>query len=259
MPTTAAIGTLPKDIAQEMKSKGVWQEASPVPLERLALLTIPYIDFEGTTHDDGELIALDVAAEHITAVFAELYQRKFPINKMRGAHHYESNDELSMADNNTTCYCFSIIEGTSFPSLHSYGLGIDINPLQNPFVVFDEEKGTATVHPQKGWEYLNRHNKKIGMVEEIVPLLAEHGFFIWGGRWTTPIDYHHFQPQRGIAELLTVLTFDDGKRFIDSAIKYKDRLPALTSMAHGENLQPLVELYKKSKNDFFERWSDYIA
>ncbi len=255
----ATISKLPKDVAQTMKSTGVWQEASPVPLERLSLITIPYVDFDGNSHSDGELIALDVATEHIAAVFSELYKRRFPINKIRGAHHYGGDDQLSMADNSTTCFYFRPIAGSKVISLHSYGIAIDINPLQNPIVIFDEEKGTAAVHPQKGWEFLNRHNKKAGMVEEIVPLLAEHGFFIWGGRWTTPIDYHHFQPQRGIAELLTVLNFDDGKRFIDSTIKCKDRLPTLASMPNGEELQPLIELYKKNKSDFFDRWTDYIA
>jgi hypothetical protein len=255
----ATIAGLPKDIATEMKAKGVWQESSPVPLDRLALITIPYVDFAGKSHDNGELIVLDAAADHICAVFAELYKRGFPVHKMRGSHHYDGNDELSMADNNTSCYRHEIIEGTHYLSIHSYGLAIDINPLQNPFVVFDEEKGTAAVHPLKGWEFLNRHNKKPGMVEEIVPLLAEHGFFIWGGRWTTPIDYHHFQPQRGIAELLAVLNLDDGKRFIDAAINYRDRLTALASMPHGESLQPLIDFYKKNKSEFFERWTDFIC
>jgi D-alanyl-D-alanine carboxypeptidase len=255
----ATFKALPKDIALEMRSTGVWQEASPVPLERLSFITIPYIDFEGNSHNDGELIALDVFAEHITEVFSELYKMGFPINKIRGTHHYGGDDELSMADNNTSCFCYRPIAGSALISVHAYGVAIDINPLQNPFVVFDEDEGTAKVHPQKGWEFINRHNKKAGMIEEIVPLLTEHGFFIWGGRWTTPIDYHHFQPQRGIAELLTMLNFDDGKRFIDSTIKYRERLPTLASMPYGDKLQPLIDLYKKNKSDFFDRWIDHIA
>lgn len=241
-------------LKESLTATGVWTENSPIALDRLALISIPYFDFDGAEHNDGELIVLDAVAEQAAAIFFQLYKNRFPLAKIRSAHHYGASDELSMEDNNSSCFCVRPIEGTDLTSLHSYGLAIDINPLQNPFVMFDEKTGNAKIYPKNGWEYLNRHNQKEGMVETIVPLLAEHGFFIWGGKWTTPIDYHHFQPQRGIAELLSILPCEDGKRFIRSAIKERDSLTTLTSMPSGSQLTPLLDLYVKNKTDFFDKW-----
>lgn len=252
---SATIATLRKGLADEMKSTGTWKDDCPVPLERLSLISIRYVDFEGNEHDDGELVALDAAAEYIASAFATLYAKRFPINKIKSVHHYSGDDELSMADNNTSCFCHRPIEGSSLASLHSYGLAIDINPLQNPFVFFDEEQGAATIHPKKGWEFLNRHNQKLGMVEDIVPVLAEHGFFIWGGRWTTPIDYHHFQPTRGMAELLMIINEDDAKPFFEFCIANKDQLRTMPS---GERLEPLIRLYRKNRTEFFDSFFEHL-
>lgn len=254
-----SISTLPPTLSQAMISTGVWQDSSPVSLKRLALITTPYVDFSGREHTAGEIVVMDSVAKHVAQIFAALYKMRFPIHKMRSVHHYAGDDQLSMADNNSSCYCYRPIEGSTLTSLHSYGLAIDLNPLQNPFVLFDEKQGQASIYPKSGWEYLNRHNQKPGMAEPVITLLAEHGFFIWGGHWTTPIDYHHFQPQRGIAELLTILTTEDGERFIDSAILQQEHLSSLSSMPYGEALQPLVDLYQNNKSDFFDLWPKYIV
>lgn len=251
------ISALPEDLAKQMKETGVWKESSPVPLQRLSLVRVPYLDFRHKPQYDGEIIVLDAYAKKTAQVFAKLLKLGFPLNKIRSLHHYSANDELSMADNNTSCFCDRPIS-KGLPSMHSYGMALDINPLQNPFVVFNEKTGKADIYPQKGWQFLNRHNQKEGMVESIVSLLAKQGFFIWGGRWTTPIDFHHFQPQRGIAELLVILSKTDGERLIELAIKERHRLTSLDSFPSGEKLQPLKKLYKKSKADFFERFGTYI-
>jgi hypothetical protein len=250
------ISVLPEDLAKQMKETGVWKESSPVSLQRLSLVEVPYVDFK-LTHDNGEIIVFDAYAKKVAQVFAKLFKLGFPINKIRSLHHYSANDELSMADNNTSCFCDRPIS-KGLPSMHCYGMALDINPLQNPFVVFNEKAGKADIYPQKGWQFLNRHNQKEGMVEPIVSLLAKHGFFIWGGHWTTPIDFHHFQPQRGIAELLVILSKTDGERLIELAIKERHRLTSLDSFPYGEKLQPLKKLYKKNKTDFFERFCSYI-
>lgn len=254
----ALISKIPPTLASDMVATGVWQQASPVSIDRLALVNFAYIDFAGQEHDDGEMIVLDAAADRTASLFAGLHQIGFPIAKARSVHHYNADDELSMADNNSSCYCYRPIEGTTLTSIHSYGLAIDINPLQNPFVSFDEDAGTATIHPPEGWEYLNRANQKPGMVEAVRELAAENGFFVWGGSWTTPIDYHHFQVQRGIAELLVLLGAEDGKRFLEAAILEKDRLKKLTAMPSGDALAPLVAMYKRSRSDFFAGWTEFI-
>ena len=51
-----------------------------------------------------------------------------------------------------------------------------------------------------GSEFLNRNNKRPGMVEDIVHIFKENSFTIWGGDWNSPIDYHHFQIPKNLVD-----------------------------------------------------------
>lgn len=197
-----------------LESTGVWRPDCPLSMERLVNLEISYCDFEGEIRDDGLITVIDVLAESVERIFKELLELRFPVDKIRSMHHYLGNDELSMGDNNTSGFNSRSIAGTNTFSIHSYGAAIDINPLQNPYLQIDEESGTVKVNPPKGWSYLNRRNRKVGMVEEIVPVLARHGFVVWGGTWTTPVDYHHFQLPRFMAELLASIAPDEGRSLL---------------------------------------------
>lgn len=213
------ISSLSLGYRQCMMSCDMWKPDCPVGIDRLAIVRCDYVDFSGQHRRDGEIVVLDVVADDVRRIFDELFRMQFPIEKMQSVHLYDGDDEASMADNNTSCFNHRPIEGTDIISLHAYGLAIDLNPLQNPFVVFSEDAGTASIHPPKGWQWLNRHNKKPGMVEDVVELFAEHGFFVWGGRWTTPIDYHHFQVPRALAEILARSNSQDGKLIWETAKK----------------------------------------
>lgn len=238
-----------------MLDTGVWKKGGPVSLERLRLVTVSYFDFDGTEHHDGEIVVHDAAAHHAATAFRILHARQFPIARIRSVHHYNADDEASMADNNSSCFCDRPIEGTTLSSLHSYGLAIDLNPMQNPFVQFDEDKGTAVIHPSKGWEFLNRANQKPGMIEEVVGIFAEQGFFIWGGRWTTPIDYHHVQPPRGVAELLMLMNPKDGRDFFDVCATYRAQL---TKMPFGERIDELKQHCLQSPDTFLQKFIEHL-
>ena len=75
-------------------------------------------------------------------------------------------------------------------SQHSYGIAIDINPVQNPYIKNNNE--IIIIQPQSGKDFLDRTNIRSGMVEEIVDLFKDHGFN-WGGDWTSLKDYQHFE------------------------------------------------------------------
>ncbi len=253
----ARVSGLPEALSQAMQAAGMWNETCPVKLERLSLITVSYVDFAGDEHHDGELVTMDVAAEFAARLFDELFARRFPIAKIRSVHHYNGSDDESMAQNNTSCFNHRPIEGTTTASLHSYGLAIDINPVQNPFVQFDELKGTATIHPPAGWQNLNRHNRKSGMVEDVVPdLAAQQGFTVWGGRWTTPIDYHHFQTLRGVAQLLAEMNVKDGRQFFLSCIKLRDALPALLTHQKTESL---IAAHKADPDSFLATFENEMS
>lgn len=248
--------SLPEDLKAAMVASGTWRETSPVPLSRLALVSVPYVDFQGKLHDDGRIVTLDVVAEHVAAIFSDLCRNKFPIEKVRSIDHYGGDDELSMADNNSSCYCCRPIMGSAVLSLHAYGAAVDINPMQNPYIVFDENHGNASFHPKASWQFANRSNYEVGMVEPIVDIFASHGFFVWGGRWKTPIDYHHFQIPRGLAEILAVVDPAHGKRIFDALVSDQRRNLAVPT---GEKLQPLIELYRKDTAEFFTAWSNLVT
>lgn len=220
-------------------------------MERLASVQIQYLDFVGNIHDDGELIVMDAIAPRTRRLFDELLARRFPIAKVRSIHHYEGDDEKSMADNNTSGFNFRAIAGSNTVSIHGYGLAIDINPLQNPYITLDESEGIAKIHPSEGWSYLNRSNQKPGMIEPVIDVFTDNGFTIWGGRWTTPIDYHHFQPPRLVAELLCAMSSEDAEQFFEQFADKQTRLP---ETATAEETDGIVELWKTDKNSFAAKY-----
>ncbi len=183
---------------------------APVGCDRLAVVRFPYVDFSGARHDDGEIMVLAAVAPEVGQLFRALYQRRFPLARARLVEHYQGDDNASMEDNNTSAFNNRPITGGGPPSLHAYGLAIDINPLQNPYMQQDPQ-GAARFSPPAGIAYMNRlaHRPgkpaRPGMAEPVVRLFAQYGFTVWGGYWDTPVDYQHFQFSRGMAEQLAAL------------------------------------------------------
>ncbi len=189
---TFEINPLPQDVISSMVAKKVWQEACPVSLDELSLVTIKHYDFAGEIRQ-GQLVVNSSMASNALSIFKELFELKFPIAKMVLIDEYNGDDNASMADNNSSCFNYRRILTSEQLSMHSYGLAIDINPVQNPYIVINKESNEVQVFPKTGTGFLNRHNYRGGMVEPIVAIFEKYGFNIWGGKWNELIDYHHFQ------------------------------------------------------------------
>lgn len=208
--TNPAVAALDAAACSRLQAAGVIDARAPVGCDRLAVVRFPYIDFAGARHDDGELMVLAAVAPEVGKLFHQLYRLGFPLARARLIEHYKGDDAASMRDNNTTAFNQREITGGGLPSLHAYGLAIDINPLQNPFVQPDGQSN-ARVSPPGATAYLNRlaHRPgkpvRRGMAETVVGLFARYGFTVWGGYWDTPIDYQHFQFGRGVAEKLAAM------------------------------------------------------
>jgi hypothetical protein len=200
-PSTVDPDILPVDhiMCEKMKAAEVIHESAPVGCDRLRVVRFSYTDFDGQTHRDGQIMVLDAVATNVQAIFRELHMRKFPITEAKLMDEYRGDDETSMAKNNTSAFNDRPITGGGSPSQHAYGLAIDINPIQNPYIQFTLAKGTATFSPTEGVKYANRlkvrpsKDIRSGMAEDVVEMFAENGFLIWGGEWDSPIDYQHFQ------------------------------------------------------------------
>lgn len=246
--TTFSSEPLPESLKREMKEMGTWNPSCPVSLERLRLLTFTHIDFEGK-EKVGEIVVLHAVANSTLEIFKELYEKHFPIAKARRIDHYKGDDEASMIDNNSVSFNCRKITGGGALSLHAYGVAIDINPLQNPYISLKEgrKKDSGTIHPKGGSAFLNRTNQRPGMVEDIVDLFSHHGFSIWGGRWNTPVDWMHFQPARAAAQMLAAMSPEDALLFFEVYTKN----PYLFNKVDAKQ-NVFVSVYQKDPKKFME-------
>ena len=129
----------------------------------------------------------------ILEIMRELYEQKYPIEKMVLVDEYGAEDEKSMEDNNSSAFNYRVIAGSSKLSKHSQGLAIDINPRFNPCV--RTSNGELTVEPSNGMEYADRTREfehKITETDLCYQLFTAHGFQ-WGGSWNSLKDYQHFE------------------------------------------------------------------
>lgn len=195
----------------------VLRSGAPVQCQQLRVVRLSYIDFDNVRHDDGEIMVMAAVAPHVQAIFDTLLKRGFPLARVRLMEHYQGDDDASMADNNTSALNDRPITGGKAVSLHAYGLAIDLNPLQNPYVQ-REAKERLTVSPPAGQTYAKRIADRPGSSEQVVELFAQHGFLIWGGDWKKPIDYQHFQVSRSMAERMAKLPIQQARQLFENSI-----------------------------------------
>ena len=188
MAADAVVSDIPADYKTVMQ-KNTWHPGCPVAIEDLARLRLPYWGFDGQAHT-GLLIVHKRLAAEVTAIFDELYDQRFPIERMEPADAFGGSDDASMAANNTSAFnCRDITGRPGQYSLHSYGTAIDINPLVNPYV-----KGNI-VAPPEGKAYLDRTIPAQGLIAEgdaAVRAFTRRGW-TWGGAWRAVKDYQHFE------------------------------------------------------------------
>ena len=204
-------------LCNDMRLHHVLEPNAPVGCDRLKLVKFKFVDFDSILHDDGEIIVMDAAAFHVANIFKELMDKRFPIAKATLMNQYEGSDESTMADNNTSGFNHRVIANGNTISLHAYGLAIDINPIQNPYV--KRFGNTFDIQPRAGAAYINRSKQRPGMAEAVVDIFAENGFLIWGGDWKNPIDYQHFQVSRNMAEQLALVTAAEAEKVFNQFIE----------------------------------------
>ena len=167
-----------------------YDPSGPVALAHLRLLTIPHVNLQGEDAQ-GVMVVHRVVAEEILEIFKELKQAGFKINKMKLIDDYKANDDESMADNNSSCFCARKITNSENWSIHSYGTAIALNPMINPYVKGD------TILPVNATNNVDREKAKdlpgfIGPETECLRIFLKYGW-TWGGNFITLKDYHHFE------------------------------------------------------------------
>jgi len=168
-------------------------EKPAITVDELSYVHVLYWNFDGNPAQ-GELICNQSIAQDLVEIFHELYKAEYQIEKIQLIDAYGGDDDLSMTDNNTSCFNYRVVSGSSSLSKHAYGLAIDINPLYNPYITYNKDQ-TINVSPAAGEDYADRSRAfpyKIDEDDLCCRLFKEHGF-TWGGNWNSCKDYQHFQ------------------------------------------------------------------
>jgi hypothetical protein len=193
-PYHSSIRPLSRPVQSQLRTGGFWHRGCPVPLSGLRLLTVTHRGFDGRPHT-GRLLVNKRAARPLAGVFRRLYRIGFPIRHMRLADMYGPRGGRPRDGDVTGSFsCRQAVpspcvggRGTGTWSMHAYGLAIDLNPVENPYVGCGQSRDPA------GRRYRNRSHHRPGMVtRRVVDAFGSIGWG-WGGAWTgNTKDYMHF-------------------------------------------------------------------
>jgi len=184
--TDGFVGTVSLVRAADLRLS--YRGGCPVGPAQLRLVRVSYRGFDGRVHL-GSLVVSSRVTRDVVNVFRRLYKAHFPIRHMTPVSAYGGSDDASMAADNTSAFnCRRAVGSASAGwSQHAYGTAIDVNPVENPYVL------GSRVLPPAGRRYLDRTVFRRGMAVEggvLVRAFAAVGWK-WGGRWSSP-DYQHF-------------------------------------------------------------------
>ena len=187
---------IPQEVRNVMLGKSMPSNAT-ISFDQLSYLTIPHYDFNYNV-TTGYLVVNASVAEDVLDIFAELFDIKYPIERMELIDKYNASDYDSIDANNTSAFNYRMsTDGSGRLSNHALGYAIDINPRINPYV---NSNGTGA-HPNAR-EYWSRNFNNwssdiakaayIGPEAEIYNIFMRHGWE-WGGAWSSYRDYQHFE------------------------------------------------------------------
>jgi hypothetical protein len=170
-----------------------WRPGCPVPLRELRLLTLRYWGFDGRVHQ-GPMVVNQAVAGQVVSVFRRLFQARFPVQRMHLAVQYlpghdDPNDRRNYTDGFNCRPAVTARGPLANWSQHAYGLAVDINPIQNPYVTSDGYVRNLHARP-----YRDRSLRLPGMIhpgDVVVRAFAAIGWK-WGGYWSGSKDYMHF-------------------------------------------------------------------
>ena len=165
-----------------------WRPGCPVGPRDLRVVRVSHWGFDRGSHV-GRLVVNRRVTAAVVRVFRRLYAARFPIRRVVPVSAYRGSDDASMAADNTSGFnCRRVGGSTGSWSMHAYGEAIDVNPVENPYVV------GGRIAPPAGRRYVDRRVYRPGMAVERGALVKAFDAvgWKWGGRWTSSRDYQHF-------------------------------------------------------------------
>ena len=192
-PFNSSVAPLSPALQAQLKGP-YWRSACPVSLSNLRVLTVTHWDFDGRM-TTGQLIVNRRAAWPLAKVFRRLYALRFRIRHLKLSDAYGPESGKPADDDISGSFeCRQAVPspcsggtGTGSWSMHAYGLAVDLNPTENPYVGCGRTRKRASI------PYLNRMRIRPGMVTPaVVKAFAAIGWS-WGGAWPgNTKDYMHF-------------------------------------------------------------------
>ena len=157
-------------------------------IDQLCLLDVYYYSFDDKLHK-GQLVVNKKVKKDVAEIFELIKSKKFKVKKAIPIVEYKWSDDASMADNNSSAFCYRFIAGTKRMSNHSFGMAVDINPFNNPVVY-----KSGRVSP-KGAKYNSKSEGTFSKTHPIVKAFLDRGWR-WGGDFRKYKDNHHFDKKK---------------------------------------------------------------
>lgn len=168
-------------------ARSTWAPGCPVRARHLSWVRLTFWGFDDTRHT-GELLVNRSVADDLVRVFNALYDARFPLEEMRITTKAEQTAPPTGDGNDTGSFNCRPVRGATSYSEHAYGLAVDVNPFQNPYLKGD------LVLPELASAYRDRDRRRPGMIlpgGPVVRAFARIGWG-WGGDWTSLKDLQHF-------------------------------------------------------------------
>lgn len=201
---------IPENIKEQMEGLSMKHE-SGTEYEDLSYLTIPHYDFDGNVVN-GHMVVNKKLADEVLLIFQELYNIKYPIERMELVDNYGASDYESIEANNTSAFNDRKTD-TGEKSYHASGQAIDINPIINPYIYTDKTPYYSS-HEASAKYVLNRdkmedwtETEKAACIREdteIYEIFTKYGWKWLGNPDNNTGDTQHFYKD----DLTNVATID---------------------------------------------------
>ena len=165
-----------------------WHPGCPVAPSALRMITMTYRGFDHKVHT-GRMVVNAAVTGKLILVFRKLFEMRFPIRRMVPVDAYHGSDFASIQADNTSSFNCRDATGSSTWSEHAYGLAVDLDPCENPYVYANGYEAHKRCR-----KYVDRSLLDPGIIhagDQVVRAFASVGWG-WGGIWPGDRDYQHF-------------------------------------------------------------------
>ena len=193
-PFQSSVQPVSDSTARQLKLAGAYRAGCPVPLRDLRVLAVTHYDWAGKART-GRLIVNEDAARPLARAFRQLYRLRYPIRHLTlHAAYGPRRDRPADGDISGSFECRQAVpspctggNANGSWSNHAYGLAVDINPVENPYV------GCGQSRDPRARRYRDRSVHRKGMVTRRVIAAFRSIGWGWGGSWAgNTKDYMHF-------------------------------------------------------------------